>query len=79
MLNDCYKYATVVLVVNDKIQSFPFDVLLIAFLCSQYKMIDSIRETTSKYKSVNSNNEDDDNNNITKTQKLRKHEEEEEN
>ena len=77
MLNDCYKYATVVLAVNDKIQSFPNDVLLIELLYSQYKMIDKIRETTSKYKSVNSNNEDDDNNNITKTQKLRKHEEEE--
>jgi hypothetical protein len=61
MLNDCYKYATVVRPVNDKIQSFPNYALLIALLCSQYKMIERITETTSKYKSVNNNNN---NNNI---------------
>jgi hypothetical protein len=50
MLNDCYKYATVI---NAKGEPFPSEPLIIALLLSQHKMIDWLTEGVSKHESAN--------------------------
>jgi hypothetical protein len=49
MLNDCYKYASVI---NAKCEPFPTEPLIMALLLSQHKMIDWLTESISKHKSL---------------------------
>ncbi len=54
MLNDCYKYASVI---NAKCKPFPTEPLIMALLLSQHKMIDWLTKQISKYElPVNNNN-----------------------
>ena len=52
MLNDCYKYAAAI---NAKGQPFPTELLIMALLLSQHKMIDWLTKQTSKYESLDNN------------------------
>ena len=49
MLNDCYKYAAAI---NAKGQPFPTELLIMALLLSQHKMIDWPTKQFSKYESL---------------------------
>jgi hypothetical protein len=52
MLNDCYKYAAAI---NAKGQPFPTELLIMALLLSQHKMIDWLSKQISKYESLDNN------------------------
>ena len=52
MLNDCYKYATVI---NTKGQPFPTEPLIMALLLSQHKMLDWLSKQISKNESLVNN------------------------
>jgi hypothetical protein len=53
MLNDCYKYATAI---NAKGEPFPAELLIMALLLSQHKIIDWLTKQMSKRKSLVNNN-----------------------
>jgi hypothetical protein len=53
MLNDCYNYAAAI---NAKGEPFPSELLIMALLLAQHKMIDWVTKQISKYESPVNNN-----------------------